>query len=100
GHLHVFISIILLHKKIINLNNVTMKAIYQFNTKRKLASFLVIIFSLFVSNFVDANNSTKEEIIKEAFIQYKGKILDSSDKTPLEYANLSIEGTNVKTITN
>lgn len=37
---------------------------------------------------------------QESFVEYKGRVVDSRDKDALVYASLSVEGTNISTITN
>jgi len=34
------------------------------------------------------------------YVQYKGSVIDQDTRTPLAFASLSLEGTNIATVTN
>jgi len=74
----------------------------QFTQPMKTLSFSIFFLIISINNtiyatphFQDINN---QETIK--YNQYRGKIVDSDTKKPLIFASLSIENTNISTITN
>lgn len=62
----------------------------------------VLFLSLFVSLTLYANNFEKLQIAQDTvgFNQYKGLVTDSKTKKPLVFASLTVNGTNISTVTN
>lgn len=71
--------------------------IIQWSAKK---SFLWIIFFVFMGTNVFASTYFQDREIAQNFTEFKGKIVNSKSKTPLAFANLGIDGTNISTITN
>lgn len=62
--------------------------------------FLWTIFFVFigVNAFSSAHFQAQEK--NQNFTEFKGKLVDSRSKTPLAFATLSVDETNISTITN
>ncbi len=69
-------------------------------TTRKLAlSFAIILFTGILSI---ASTSLKKDKVQDLnnYTTYKGKVIDSESLSPLVFATVGIEGTNIATVTN
>ncbi|NLP58018.1 carboxypeptidase-like regulatory domain-containing protein [Lutibacter sp. B1] len=67
--------------------------------KKPLAtSVLLLIFFIGFQNHNYASNKILNDTLK--FNRYKGSVLDSKSKKPLIFASLTINGTNISTVTN
>ncbi|GAA3601026.1 carboxypeptidase-like regulatory domain-containing protein [Flavivirga amylovorans] len=75
-----------------------MKKIYQFQIKKTIISLIAITF--FISSSQDVQALQNNVSVTPSFNQFKGKVIDNDTRKPLVSANLSIEGTNINTITN
>lgn len=76
-----------------------MKTFYQLKTTIK--TLIVLILVLSICEKTEASNYILNDISTSiVYKQYKGEILDSDSKKPLALASLSIENTNISTITN
>ena len=70
-----------------------------FLKKGSAASFLfLMLISLLASTKMSAFQENTET--ESDYRQYKGEVVDESSKNPLVFATLSVEGTNISTITN
>lgn len=69
------------------------------NFIRTLAlGLLILCFTGFTGVYkAEAQDSRQQEV---AFKQYKGEVMDSQTKNPLVFATLTLEGTNISTVTN
>jgi hypothetical protein len=67
--------------------------------KRFLKSILFLIFAVALQNFSMASTT---KILNDTlgFNEYKGKVIDSKTKKPLVFASLTIDDTNISTISN
>lgn len=74
-----------------------MKTSYQFQIKKAVKLIAIIFFISNIQNIQALQNDTQATI---SFNQYKGKVIDSDTGKPLGAVNLSIEGTNINTISN
>ena len=75
----------------------------RFNkTMRYLISSLVLF--LFFGFHIDSHATIllqeKSQQNTPSYVKYKGIIIDSNTKTPLAYADLTVNGTNIRTVTN
>ena len=75
-----------------------LQQIYNANLKPLATSLLVFIFLLGIQNKGIASNLVVNDTI--GFIQYKGIVIDSKTKDPLVFAALSVNETNISTISN
>ena len=62
--------------------------------RRKGILTILIVFICFVSY---ANQEAKDTTY---YNTYQGKVVDSEDKSPLVFANITLKGTNVATVSN
>lgn len=62
--------------------------------------FLWAVFFVFIGTTVLANPLFQQEVKIQNFTEFKGSIVDSKSKTPLAFATLSVNETNISTITN
>jgi len=65
--------------------------------KQHLIYFLLLIFSFVFQNTISANTIVKDTI---GFKEYQGIVIDSKTKKELEFAAITVNGTNISTITN
>jgi hypothetical protein len=72
--------------------------IYKVNFKPLALPFLLFIFLFGFQNNGIASNIVVNDTI--GFIQYKGIVVDSKTKKPLVFASLSVNETNISTISN
>lgn len=71
----------------------------SFSAKKSLVtSFFLFLLMVGFQNFGHATNRILNDTI--GFNEYRGSVIDSKTKKPLEYATLLINGTNSSTITN
>ena len=70
--------------------------VLKFIKKQRLLLFLLIT----VVYFQTINKSVAQETDTSNFTQFKGVVQDSNSKKTLEFANLTVNGTNISTITN
>jgi len=72
----------------------------ELQIKKKLAtSLLVFILILSLQNYIQASNTLiKNDTI--GFNEYKGKVIDGKTKKILVFASLTVNGTNISTVTN
>lgn len=75
-----------------------------FKTKKKrLAALLLLSMLLGVTGINKASAFFQDDLVQEdeiAFTEYKGEVIDTDTKKPLVFATLTIEGTNISTISN
>lgn len=71
-------------------------------TVRFSISFMVVIFIVGFATNINANNYLSENIQQEAqsFTEFKGIVIDSNSKDPLVFADISVKGTNIRTVSN
>ncbi|MEE9364689.1 MAG: carboxypeptidase-like regulatory domain-containing protein [Cellulophaga sp.] len=75
-----------------------METIYTFISKKSLTAVLSLVFLLGVNNKTQAAIAFQETAI--SFNQYKGKVIDSKTRKSLGFATLTLENTNISTVTN
>ena len=76
------------------------KKIFNKSVKFFISSMVSILF-LGHYNYVQATifqNDIQQNI--QSYVEFKGLVMDSKTKSPLVYADLSVNGTNISTITN
>lgn len=69
-------------------------------TKKSLAStifFIILIFGIQNYSYAFVNKINNDTI---GFYKYKGKVIDSKSKKALIFASLTVNGTNISTVTN
>ncbi|MEM9648782.1 MAG: carboxypeptidase-like regulatory domain-containing protein, partial [Bacteroidota bacterium] len=66
--------------------------------KKTLTAALTLI--CFIAFGTKNSLAFQDQETESNFKQYKGEIVDASSKKPLVFATLSLEGTNISTITN
>jgi CarboxypepD_reg-like domain len=75
----------------------------RFNKKPKYV-LCFVFFILFLVNYQPINATTflQEELQQntQSYSEYKGIIIDSNTKSPLSFADLTVKGTNIRTVTN
>ncbi|WP_422081096.1 carboxypeptidase-like regulatory domain-containing protein [Ulvibacterium sp.] len=77
-----------------------MQKFIQLPNKSLVAAFLVM-FLIGVTGTHKASAFFQDDQQQDiSFNQYKGEVMDASNKKPLVFATLTIEGTNISTITN
>ncbi|MGY8913837.1 MAG: carboxypeptidase-like regulatory domain-containing protein [Flavobacteriales bacterium] len=86
---------VLLHKKIA----LMLRCNYIFQRKYLIAAIMVLLF-IGIHNDSYAFGYFQEEQQEMNYISYSGEILDSDSKKPLVFATLTLEGTNISTVTN
>ncbi|PKP28868.1 MAG: hypothetical protein CVU01_02845 [Bacteroidetes bacterium HGW-Bacteroidetes-18] len=70
-----------------------------FSTGKYLAhSFLLFLLVIGFQNYSNAANTILNDTVE--YREYRGKVIDSKTKKPLEYATLQVNGTNISTLTN
>lgn len=71
----------------------------SFSAKKSLlTSFFLLLLILGFQNYSYATNRILGDTI--IFNEYRGSVIDSKTKKPLEYATLTVNGTNISTVTN
>lgn len=70
--------------------------------KRQLATILLTAFLMTFAGTQKIMAFFQDDVQNQAasFVQYKGEVLDADSKKPLVFATLTIENTNISTITN
>lgn len=63
-----------------------------------LLSFVVFIFLFGNYQHIHASSFLQEEL--QSYSEYKGIVIDSNTKSPLSFADITINGTNIRTVTN
>lgn len=84
----------------LNLNSNYMKLQINLHTlKKQHLLYLIILFFSFVfqNNTISATTILKDTI---GFKEYQGVVIDSKTKKELEFATITVNGTNISTITN
>ena len=80
--------------------SITMQKFIQLPNKSLVAAFLVM-FLIGVTGTHKASAFFQDDQQQDiSFNQYKGEVMDAANKKPLVFATLTIEGTNISTITN
>lgn len=72
-------------------------------TRKKAPFFIIFMIAVFTTtSIVSAGNNTYEDGVQDntTFKEFKGKVIDSESGEELVFASLSIEGTNMATVTN
>lgn len=70
-----------------------------FYPKRHAIPSLLIVFAMLLCS-ANMFAFQQDQATTTKFNQYKGEVIDASSKRPLVFATLSVEGTNISTITN
>jgi len=68
--------------------------------KKSMISMLLVVLLLSVTGIQKASAFFQDDEQNVAFQQYKGEVLDMESKKPLVFATISIENSNISTITN
>tara|TARA_R110000796_G_scaffold252631_1_gene389196 strand:- start:77948 stop:79288 length:1341 start_codon:yes stop_codon:yes gene_type:complete len=71
------------------------KAMYK-----SLAAAMVVLLTVGVSSKINAAILFQDQSENDSFNQYKGKVVDADSNKELVFASLSIDGTNISTVTN
>ncbi|WP_422859383.1 carboxypeptidase-like regulatory domain-containing protein [Flagellimonas sp. S174] len=71
--------------------------IWKIKNSKNLKKLIVFTFGLFIST---GSAWALQENQEEDFKQFRGEVIDASTKKPLVFATLSLEETNISTITN
>ena len=79
-----------------------MKSIVQGTSKFRLALSFCLVLAFTFAAPIELSAALFEAPIQAqtSFNSYKGEVLDSSSKKPLVFASLTLEGTNISTVTN
>ncbi|MEX0289788.1 MAG: carboxypeptidase-like regulatory domain-containing protein [Flavobacteriaceae bacterium] len=79
-----------------------MRKIKTINFRKYLNALLCILVCIGAYNTLEAAPSYQETAMQESqtFKQYKGEVMDALSKKPLIFASLTLEGTNISTVTN
>jgi len=75
-----------------------MYSLYQ-EIQKKILTIICSVLGVFAFGTLQTF-AFQEQKTTEGFNQYKGEVMDSSSKKPLVFATLSVEGTNISTVTN
>lgn len=73
------------------------------STSLRLARLLWVVFITFCLAPNLSSVQAMQEVVSQDnqnYLQYKGEVVDSQDKNPLVFASLTLEGTNISTVTN
>ena len=94
------LSICHLIKKLLFYNNAIMIQKNKDLPKKSLITMLLMVLLIGVVGTQKASAFFQDEKQSISFIEYKGEVLDSSNKKPLVFATLSILDSNISTISN
>tara|TARA_R110002050_G_scaffold267266_1_gene408834 strand:+ start:9440 stop:10783 length:1344 start_codon:yes stop_codon:yes gene_type:complete len=67
---------------------------------KSLMAALVLLLTIGVSQKINATVLFQDQTENESYTQYKGKVIDASSNKELIFATLSIDDTNITTVTN
>ena len=84
-----------------NITN-TMRKITAFNLRKYCKALLCVLVCIGVFGTLEAAPYDQESSQQDsqAFKQYKGEVMDGQTKKPLVFASLTLDGTNISTVTN
>lgn len=71
-----------------------------YTRQKSLISALFVLLFIGVSGTTKAFSFFQDQSGSVAYTQYNGEVVDSQSRDPLVFATLSIEGTNISTVTN
>ncbi len=79
-----------------------MKKLKMIGYRRLAKLFFLLCFTVGLTPNLSSLQAMQDAVLQEtqAFIQYKGEVVDVQDKDPLVFASLTLEGTNISTVTN
>ena len=84
------------------LNRYTMKVL-SYQTRNFTKTLVLVVMAIFLSGQVsEANNFFRKKQDKDtlSYVQYKGKVIDAESSKALVFATITIDGTNIATVTN
>tara|TARA_Y100000815_G_C13315375_1_gene490175 strand:+ start:196 stop:1488 length:1293 start_codon:yes stop_codon:yes gene_type:complete len=64
------------------------------NLKNRHLKSIIVLFLILTSGIINAQNTTDD------FIEYRGQVIDKNTEDALPFANLTVEGTNIASVTN
>ncbi len=80
------------------------KVMKTINNNHRIYVILIAIFLMagIIPGIINANPVPEDEVLPDTLntVQYRGKIVDSKSGDPLVFATLTIEGTNIATVSN
>ena len=77
--------------------------VLSYQTKNFTKTLVLVVMALFLSGqFSEANNFFRKKQDKDtlSYAQYKGKVIDAESSKALVFATITIDGTNIATVTN
>ncbi len=77
-----------------------MKTLNSKNIRNLLATLILIFFGVSQTSAVLASHPKSNQPDTLTYVQYKGSVVDQESRAALVFATLSLEGTNISTITN
>ncbi|WP_416441812.1 carboxypeptidase-like regulatory domain-containing protein [Leeuwenhoekiella sp. A16] len=64
------------------------------NLKNRHLKSIIVLFLILTSGIINAQDTTDD------FIEYRGQVIDKNTEDALPFANLTVEGTNIASVTN
>ena len=64
------------------------------NLKYRYLKYIIVLFLILTSGIINAQDTTAD------FIEYRGQVIDKNTEEALPFANLTVEGTNIASVTN
>ena len=64
------------------------------NLKYRYLKYIIVLFLILTSGIINAQDTTAD------FIEYRGQVIDKNTEDALPFANLTVEGTNIASVTN